>query len=119
MTTTLARARALIEAAKKATDAPWQSRPLIKPGSLSGAIVSPAGDAELGNWMICEQVRWPTDRTFIAAARNDAPDIARALVEAVEIARTVAALDGRYLSVEAHLAIERTRAWLAKHGDKT
>lgn len=43
---------------------------------------------------------------------------ARALIEAVEIAQTVAALDGRYLSVEANLAIDRSRAWLAKHGEE-
>ena len=77
---TLSRARALIEAAEKATAAPWDTAPT---GAWRNGIVSPAGDAELGNWMVAEIIRWTGDRDFIIAARNDAPAIAAALVEAL------------------------------------
>lgn len=135
MTTTLARARALIEAAEKATPAPWTYRRLpsddwgmVRAPTASErypALVAMARTREtLTHEQAAEHRRNGTDpyghnATFIAAARNDSPDIARALVEAVEIARTVAALDGRYLSVAANLAIESARAWLAKHGEET
>lgn len=32
------------------------------------SVVSPAGDAEIGTWMVAERVRWMEDACLIAAA---------------------------------------------------
>ena len=111
---TLSRARALIEAAEKATAATWGTAPT---GAWRNGIVSPAGDAELGNWMVAEIIRWTGDRDFIIAARNDAPAIAAALVEAVELIRAIP--ESLYMNVETREAFAKAaRAWLAKHAEK-
>lgn len=123
--TTLSRARALIEAAEKATAAPWERAPT---GAWRNGIVSPSGDAELGNWMVVEIIRWTGDRDFIVTARNDAPAIAAALVEAAELIREFAigletdkaAGLGMTDTLERSMARKQAaRAWLAKHGDET
>ena len=54
-----------------AQDGPWkvyQPHPLAK-----GWIVNEKGDAELGNWLVCGEVRHVEDRAFIVAARNALP----------------------------------------------
>lgn len=110
--TTLSRARALIEAAEKATAAPWERAPT---GAWRNGIVSPSGDAELGNWMVVEIIRWTGDRDFIVTARNDAPAIAAALVEAVDLLKRLTDRPG---AGQADHCIRDARAWLAKHVEK-
>lgn len=53
--------------------------------------------------------------TFIAAARNDAPDIARALVEAMAMLREVAPILDRE---DLHRTAALVRAFLAQHDGK-
>ena len=56
------------------TPGPWKIVPNFG-GSRYPSIVNPAGDAELGDWMVAERVRWPTDAALIAAA----PTMAKAI----------------------------------------
>ena len=52
-----------------ATPGPWEAR--SKFSGKSSAVVSPAGDAELGNWMVAEGVFWSSNADFIAHAPTD------------------------------------------------
>ena len=52
-----------------AQDGPWT----IYGNGASAWIVNSAGDAELGNWLVCRDVRRPEDRAFIARARTALP----------------------------------------------
>ena len=118
MTTTIAKARRLIEAADQASARPWDAANIG--GGFPNAVVSRLGDAELGNWIVCPNVRWPTDRAYIIAARNDAPDIARALVEAVEIVREMLKTPAEIGHVgdwykHVYAAKNAARAFLAEH----
>lgn len=52
-----------------ATPGPWKVwRPVA--GHQGGRIVNPAGDAELGNWMVAD-LRWMEDAELVTAMRND------------------------------------------------
>lgn len=114
--TTLAKARALIKAAEKATSGPWATLPSPDTDDLHGKIVSPKGDAELGNWLVADGVRWAENRAFIAAARNDVPDIARALVEAMELLREAERfVQNTPWSMRGDNMLADLRAFLAKH----
>jgi hypothetical protein len=57
----IAELRALCEAA---TRGPWRD--------YQGNIINPAGDAELGNWLV-GSLRWADDRAFVTAAREALP----------------------------------------------
>ena len=59
------------------TPGPWKIVPNFG-GSRYPSIVNPAGDAELGDWMVAEQVRWAADAALIQAA----PELLAALDEA-------------------------------------
>ena len=60
------------------TPGPWKIIPAFG-GSRYPSIVNPAGDAELGDWMVAERVRWPADANLIAAA----PELLAALTAIV------------------------------------
>lgn len=56
----------------KTTPHPWSVRrslPGVRDQSIS--IVNPAGDAEAGDWMVAERVRWAEDAELIAHAPSD------------------------------------------------
>lgn len=74
--------RALLE---RATREPWDD--------LGHAIVSPRGDAELGNWMVAERVRWEEDRRLIVAMRNHLPALLSALAGMREALKFYADID--------------------------
>ena len=61
-----------------ATPGPWKELPKFK--DRFSAIVSPAGDAELGTWMVADTIRWSNDADLIAHAPIDI----RALLDEVE-----------------------------------
>ena len=67
------------ERCEKATPGPWETYPF---GKAYPAIVAPSGDAELGNWMVAERVRWRNDADFIAHARTDTPYLLDLITEA-------------------------------------
>lgn len=97
--TTLAKARALIEAHRKATPEP----PAVR-------YVAATFDCDDGT------------RAYIRSVINDAPAIALALVEAVSLLRRWNALDGGSWHVDRHAhnkaeLMDNTSDWLAKHGD--
>lgn len=56
------------------TPGPWEVVPAVLGGPYP-SIVSHTGDAELGNWLVAERVRWDVDARLIAAA----PDMLAAL----------------------------------------
>lgn len=70
----------IAERAEKATPGPWEVHKLSFDGSKYPAVVSPAGDAELGNWVVAERVRRERDAAYIAAAH---PAAVLALIERV------------------------------------
>lgn len=130
MPSTSERARALVEAAGKATPGPWRFR--RRDGS-------PSGDNDILGW----DWDWKTtgtcvppepmrgvfakedDAKLVEAGRNDAPDIARALLEAVEIIEdfTISSFEDDIAAghseedavTRERARRERARAWLAKH----
>lgn len=71
MTDLLTRLDEIEKRCAMATNGPWQVYSRV--GSSYSSIISPAGDAELGNWMVAERVQWNVDAAFIAAARTDVP----------------------------------------------
>lgn len=50
----------------KWTPGPWE--PYRQEGQYGWRIIRPAGDAELGNWMVAERVRREEDARLIAGA---------------------------------------------------
>jgi len=60
----------------KTTPRPWA---VLIGKAFNGAIVSPAGDAELGNWMVAQLVRWDADAALIVRAVNLHDDLLAAL----------------------------------------
>lgn len=134
------RARALIEAHGRATPGPWYTcgLPWFQTGS---GVLAGSPDPHVGALIVdCES--WDGEReemiadhphikiaspdddaAFIAIARNDAPAIAAALIEAVEIIRGLVnafsvPCDGEFLGHEKD-ALDVARAWLAKQGEPT
>jgi hypothetical protein len=102
--TTLAKALALIEAHRKVTPEP--------PGVRYVAVTFECDD--------------DAPRAYIRSVINDAPVVAKALVEAVERMRELVEVEARMVSppeFQQHLiggsqrAWQRARDWLAKHGD--
>lgn len=77
---TIPRARALIEAAKKATDAPWGY------GRDPSHFDAPEITKKDGAFYVGTKME---DAAFIALSRNDAPAIAEALVEACELFQSI------------------------------
>jgi hypothetical protein len=145
MPSTTQKVHALIEAAEKATAGPWAST--FAPRHKSGKAAHWPGHTlwPVHVWLppfgtlVQMPVSWeghPTwecglyaeassegDATFIATARNDAPDIAAALLEAVEIVRKLVDTFGKPHWAEHELwsyeviALSEARAWLAKHAE--
>ena len=88
------------------TPGPWKIVPNFG-GSRYPSIVNPAGDAELGDWMVAEGVRWPADAALFKAAP-----------ELLSIARRWAALDAGSWHADRHAAekanlLAATRAAIA------
>lgn len=74
------------------TPTPWEVRLPAR------WIVSPAGDAELGNWLVAREVRWEQDAAFIVTACNSY----HAMKEALE---AFVALSGSGLLIECDAAV--------------
>lgn len=60
---------ALARMLEKATAGPWGNSFLDPHGKR---VISPAGDAELGNWLVAD-MRWKEDADLVIALRNAAP----------------------------------------------
>lgn len=142
-TTLLDRARALLKAADSATPGPWATmthwpRYIVPAGQKEKAVggsIYPDDDRErYAHPIVTAEFDDYADKaafahrpvnkelanataSFIATARNDAPDIARALIEAVEILRALLRRldidDGAGFVEEPEM--DAARAWLAKH----
>src|SRR5258706_6251691 len=52
----------------KATGGPWD----VIDDEKTHRIINPAGDAELGNWTVADNVWWLTNAALIVALRNNA-----------------------------------------------
>lgn len=114
MTPLSSKARALIEAAEKATEGPWDDKAWL-------AILKLMVEEDCRNnatpQLVLALMDWPPlsfrdDATFIATARNDAPDIAKAYLEAADMLRHLAGVLERE---EYTRSAALVRAFLAKH----
>ena len=86
------------ERVAKATEGPWEVHHIsVRGGNENCTVVSPSGDAELGNWFVSAS-QWPTDAAFIAHARQDIPDLLAALTAANERAERAEAENERLRS---------------------
>lgn len=137
---TLSRARALLEAAGKATPGPWRK---IEIGSSDGPFTDVlvadasvktldllAGKARaIAEFDFRPQYDPPAEdgnADFVVVARNDAPDIARAYLEATDLLERLTALPSKDGALEIRSFMEgyvtakaEARAFLAKHGEET
>lgn len=149
---TLAKARALIEAAGKATAGPWAIERCGEKGdgsNMIGVVFNPAKDPDcnqpLAGWLpACDEAgefieyyvdeavaelehrnrNSGRDATFIATARNDAPAIAEALIEAVGLLKRLTALPPEGAAANLKVFMEQSmiakddaRNWLQKNGE--
>lgn len=131
---TLSRARALLEAAGKATPGPWRvtdrrNHLRIDALALDKYDNDSARVAALDFWLpafgpIEDQQQ--SNAALITAARNDAPDIARAYLEATDLLERLTALPSKDGAMEIRSFMEgyvtakaEARAFLAKHGEET
>lgn len=117
------KARALVAAAEKATAGPWTYEYDNSDGG-GGQWYSLHGPQLSWGWNSQGEEQAKADAEYITTARNDAPDIARAYLEAVELVRVSAAALSYCLPVlpEHDQALARIRglrnvaeAWLARH----
>ena len=97
---TLHRARALIEAAKKATKGKWIAESRVIDITTRGVRLwtdvrsDSDGHVTYVGEDIAQATKSRNDAAFIALSHNDAPAIAEALVEACELLKTIAKIDG-------------------------
>lgn len=131
--TTLSRARALIEAAEKATPGPWRK---IEIGSSDGPYTEVlvvdasaktpdllAGKARaIAEFDYRPQSYPPAEdgnADFVVVARNDGPDIAAAYLEAMERLKALLyQLDTDDVGGLVEGEMDAARAFLEKHGEK-